>query len=125
MKFKELIAVGCGGFIGAVFRYLVTGWVQAFTRTSFPYGTLTANCIGSFVLGFIAGLSVKTVMAPNLRLFLTIGMLGAFTTFSTFSYETMMLLRSESFGPAFLNISVSLFLGLLLVYGGYLAGQVF
>ena len=123
MKLKELIAVGCGGFLGAIFRYLVSGWAQTLSKTSFPYGTLAVNLLGSLVLGFIAGLSVKTVLAPNVRLFLSIGVLGAFTTFSTFSYETMMLLRTESFSQAFLNITVSLFFGILLVYCGYIAGQ--
>jgi CrcB protein len=120
---KELFIVGCGGFVGAVSRYLVSGWAQAYFNSPFPYGTLTVNGIGSFLLGLIAGISQSTIMSPQLRMFVAIGVLGAFTTFSTFSYETMMLLRSQSYIDALLNIAISFVLGIILVYIGYIAGQ--
>jgi fluoride exporter len=120
---KELLIVGCGGFVGAIMRYLAAGWAQKLTSGPFPLGTLTVNSIGSLVIGIVAGLTQKAVVSPDIRMFVSIGLLGAFTTFSTFSFETMMLLRSGSYGEAVLNVMVSLLLGLVLVYLGYIAGQ--
>ena len=120
---KELIIVGLGGFVGAVSRYLVAGWVQNFSNSHFPFGTLMVNGIGSFMIGLLAGIFQHAIISPQMRLFVFIGLLGAFTTFSTFSYETMMLLRSGVIWEAFLNIIVSLILGLLLVFLGYALGQ--
>ncbi len=123
MHIKEFIAVGSGGFIGSVLRYLVSGWAYRFTNSPFPIGTLAVNTIGSFLLGLIMGLSSRAIISSNVRLFLAIGVMGGFTTFSTFSYETMMLLVHKSFGEAFLNITLSFFLGLILAYLGYILGQ--
>jgi CrcB protein len=120
---KELIVVGFGGFVGAICRYAVSGWAQKLSNSHFPFGTLAVNGIGSLIIGFMAGVSQHAVISPEVRLFIGIGLLGAFTTFSTFSYETMMLLRSGSVLEAFLNILVSVSLGLLLVYLGYIAGR--
>jgi CrcB protein len=120
---KEFIVVGLGGFVGAVCRYAVSGWAQKLTNSHFPFGTLVVNSIGSLVIGFMAGLFQHAVISPEVRLFIGIGLLGAFTTFSTFSFETMMLLRSGSHLEAFLNIAAGLSLGLVLVYLGYVAGR--
>lgn len=123
MNFREFLAIGIGGFIGSVMRYLVSGWVHRWLQMPFPVGTLSVNAIGSFLLGLIMGLSSKAIISTPLRLFLAIGVMGGFTTYSTFSYETMMLLVHKSFGEAFLNIALSLFLGIVLVYLGYIVGQ--
>ncbi|MCP4151355.1 MAG: fluoride efflux transporter CrcB [bacterium] len=120
---KELSIVGMGGFMGAILRYLVSGWAQTLSKSGFPFGTLAVNLIGSFVLGFVTGLSRHVIISPEIRMLVGIGMLGAFTTFSTFSYETMMLLREGAFLNAFLNIGVSLLAGLILVYLGYITGR--
>jgi len=81
-----IIIVGLGGFIGAILRYLVSGWIQN-GFTSFPTGTLSVNVIGSFFLSVILYLSEnKGLFSEETRVFLTIGILGAFTTMSTFSY---------------------------------------
>lgn len=120
---KELLIVGCGGFVGAVLRYLVSGWVQNVMNRPFPYGTLAVNGIGSFIIGILAGVALTGAVSPNVRLFVGIGLLGAFTTFSTFSYETMMLLKSSSYLEAFLNVGVNVIVGLILVYLGYVLGQ--
>ena len=125
MDIKVLLIVGSGGFVGAVSRYLVSGWVQEFLKNPFPYGTMAVNSIGSLILGILAGLSQKVIVSPNIRLFLGIGLLGAFTTFSTFSYETMMLLRSQSYGEALLNVGVSLVAGIIAVYAGFGVSQLF
>jgi CrcB protein len=120
---KELIIVGFGGFVGAISRYFVSGWFQNISNSQFPFGTLAVNGIGSLIIGFLAGIFQHAIISPEMRLFITIGFLGAFTTFSTFSYETVMLLKSGVPWEAFLNIIVSLTLGLLLVYLGYALGQ--
>ena len=75
------------------------------------------------MLGLIAGLADHYIIHPNLRLFLTIGLLGAFTTFSTFSYETVMLMQVNSFYKAFLNVFVSVLVGLMAAFLGLLAGR--
>lgn len=120
---KELIIVGFGGFVGAISRYLVSGWVQNLSNSQFPFGTLAVNSIGSLIIGLLAGIFQHAIIPPEIRLFATIGLLGAFTTFSTFSYETMMLVRSGVPWEALLNIIVSLVLGLILVYLGFVLGQ--
>jgi fluoride exporter len=90
---REVLLVGVGGFLGAVSRYLVGGWVQgAFPRSDFPLGTLVVNVAGSFAIGFLFGLGdARGVFGPTARLFWAMGFLGAFTTFSSFSLETVNL----------------------------------
>ncbi len=95
---KQLLFVGFGGFLGAILRFLVSGWVQRMFSSSFPYGTLAVNGLGSLLLGFLMGLSEGNIVSPQVRLLVGIGLLGAFTTFSTFSYETLMLLRGGRIG---------------------------
>lgn len=120
---KEIMVIGVGGFIGAVLRYWVSGWVQRLMASPFPYGTLAVNGFGSFCLGLLAGLAEQSIIPPEWRIFVGIGVLGAFTTFSTFSYETLMLMRTGSFTGAFLNIAISIALGLVLMYAGFWTGQ--
>lgn len=120
---KELMVVGCGGFVGAILRYVVAGWAQNLSNSHFPFGTLAVNSIGSLVIGVVLGLFQHAAIAPEIRLFVSIGLLGAFTTFSTFSYETMMLLRTGSLMGAFLNVMVSVSVGLAAVYAGYVIGR--
>lgn len=119
----KLFSIGMGGFFGAVLRYWISGWVYSFYRTDFPLGTLVVNIVGSFALGLIIGLSDHLILHPNIRLFMTIGLMGAFTTFSTFSYETVMLLQVNAFGKALLNIFISLFAGLLAAVMGLFLGR--
>lgn len=119
----KLLAIGIGGFIGALLRYGISGWVYSFSESGFPSGTLVVNIIGAFILGLVAGLAERHIMHPNLKLFLTIGVLGAFTTFSTFSYETIMLLQVSSYLKAFLNVSLSVLFGLAAAFLGLAAGK--
>ena len=119
----KLLAIGIGGFIGALLRYGVSGWIYSLGKSSFPSGTLSVNIAGSFALGLIAALSGRYIIHPNLKLFLTIGVLGAFTTFSTFSYETVMLLQLNSYLKAFLNVAFSVLFGLAAAFLGLAAGK--
>ncbi len=119
----KLFSIGMGGFFGAVLRYWISGWVYSFYRTDFPLGTMVVNIVGSFALGLIIGLTEHHILNPNIRLFMTIGLMGAFTTFSTFSYETIMLLQVNSYGKALLNIGISLFAGLLAALVGLFLGR--
>ena len=105
---QNLLLIGCGGFLGAVCRAVLSGAVAKFCPDS-PLATLCVNALGSFLIGVLLSLN----LSENLRLFLVVGALGGFTTFSTFSYETVRLFSSGQNLAAFLNafFSVSVCLG--------------
>lgn len=108
-----ILAIAAGGALGAVLRYLVSGWVQAWGGARFPWGTLVVNVAGSFALGVLmAGLLENTTADSSVRTFWTIGVLGAFTTFSTFSYETLALISIGDWAAGFANVAANLGLGL-------------
>ena len=90
-----LLVVAAGGAIGAVARYLATGWVQDLTGEFFPWGTFLVNVGGSLAVGFTVVWLQSAVSSADLRQFITIGFLGSFTTFSTFSYEAVAMLRDR------------------------------
>jgi CrcB protein len=121
----KLLIIGCGGFVGAILRYLISGWVYTLSGGDFPLGTLVVNLVGSLLLGLVLGLADHLVLHPQALLFLTIGLLGAFTTFSTFSYETWALVEVGSYGKALLNMAGSLLLGLIAVLVGLTVGRGF
>lgn len=112
--------VGVGGFVGSVLRYAASGLVHGLARTqTFPYGTLAVNVSGCFVIGVLAGVAdARHVLAPNTRVFLLLGVLGGFTTFSTFGYETLMLARDADYLRAGVNVVAQLLLGLGAVWLG-------
>lgn len=118
-----LIYVGIGGFIGAILRHQSTLWINGLFAGNFPWGTVTVNIIGSFFLGLAAAVFQTGIVSPGMRLFLTSGLLGAFTTFSTFSLESLVLLQNGHAGKALLNIFISVGIGLLMAYAGYSAGR--
>ena len=120
---KEMLWVGLGGFVGANARYLLGGWIAARFGSTFPYGTLVINVTGSFILGLIMGTLEGHVLSPVVRLALAIGFVGAYTTFSTWTYETMRLLEDGSWELAFANVFGSLLVGMLAVIGGLAAGR--
>ncbi len=121
---NRYILVGLGGMLGAMARYALSGWVSDATTGRFPYGTLVVNLIGSFVIGFFLVLALeKFSWNPDLRIFFTVGFLGAFTTFSTFSYETVELLRGGAYLIAAANMGVSLFGCLAATYAGIVLGN--
>jgi len=113
-----LFLIGIGGFIGAILRYLVSGWFQN-GATTFPVGTFGVNVVGSFILSTILFISeYRGVISDETRIFLTIGLLGAFTTMSTFSYESFRLLESRHFLYLALNVIGTIFLTMFAVYIG-------
>jgi len=116
----RLCAVGLGGCIGAVFRYIISGWVQERSGSiAFPYGTLTVNLMGCFIIGVLTFLvETRSFFSVETRTFLLIGLLGSFTTFSTFGNETLMLLRSGRMGMAAGYAGTHVFLGVLMVWLG-------
>ncbi len=101
----QFVYIGIFGACGCLSRYLVSGWVLRATGTALPFGTLAVNVIGSFLLGLVmVGSQQSTLLSPEVRIGITVGFMGGFTTFSTFSYETIRLLEEGSFASAGANI---------------------
>jgi CrcB protein len=119
---QKMLLVGFGGFAGSVFRYLASGYVQdASGSIGFPYGTIAVNLTGCFIIGFLSYLAdARGVFSAEARTFIFIGILGGFTTFSTFGNETMNLLRDRQTLLAIANIGVQIIAGLFLVWAGRL-----
>lgn len=111
----DCLAVGIGGFVGSVGRYLA-GKIPIPNPEGFPVNTLLINILGSFVIGCLAALTAQNVqLNPRLMLFLKVGICGGFTTFSTFSLETSELIRSGAYGAAVLYVGLSAGLGIAAV----------
>lgn len=118
---SKVLMVGAGGFIGAILRYSVSLYMAKIGQFDIPLGTLLVNALGGFLIGAIMEFSLSTeLISPELRLFLTTGILGGFTTFSTFSYETVALLSDGAYMLAFLNVVLNLFLSVFGVVLGRL-----
>ena len=123
----KILLIGIGGFIGSSFRYIVSGAVQKISNQSFfPIGTLTVNLIGCFIIGFLAGLSEsRQLFSDMVRSFIFIGVLGGFTTFSTFGYESFSFLRDGQIISTLINISLHIILGILFVWLGFSISKIF
>ena len=120
----KYVMVGIGGFLGAVARFWLGGYIGNRMGTRFPYGTFIINCSGSFVIGFIVTLlAERTHWSPNWRYLIPIGFVGAYTTFSTFEYETFRALQEGSVIIAGLNVVASVLVGFVAVWMGVMAGQ--
>jgi CrcB protein len=119
------LLVGIGGFIGSIARYLASGYVQQLTQSfEFPYGTLVVNLTGCFVIGFLSQLAdARGLFSTESRSFVFVGILGGFTTFSSFGNETMNLLRDGETLPAFANVAAHVVLGLAAVWLGRTVAQ--
>jgi len=116
--------VAVGGCVGALLRYWISGLTYRFVDGGFPWGTLVVNLLGCFLIGFLWVIFERTIFPPNARDFLFIGLLGALTTFSTFGFETVNLLRDGEFVLALGNILLNNLLGIGLVLTGMaLAGK--
>jgi len=112
--------VGTGGFFGALLRYGISGWVQNMTRSiAFPFGTLAVNIIGCYFIGLLTQLvESQSGINTEMRLLLMVGLMGAFTTYSTFGNETFSLIQDQRYVLALLNMGLHLLLGLSAVFIG-------
>ncbi len=123
----RMLWVGFGGFVGAILRYAMTGWVQGWTKSgTFPHGTLAVNLLGCFIIGLLSQLlESRSAVSVEARLSIFIGLLGAFTTFSTFGNETLDLMREGDTLFAWSNVAIHVVLGLGMVWlGRGLAGWI-
>lgn len=120
---NRFLFIAIGAAVGANARYLVGLWAANRFNAAFPYGTLIVNITGSFILGFLITLTTERLtISPEARLLLAVGFLGSFTTFSSFTVESMALLRESGFWTGLLNILANNLIGLLFAaIGIYLA----
>lgn len=115
---NNILCVALGGALGSVCRYLVSKWLQEAAATAFPAGTLVVNVLGCLLIGVFYGMAERHGMGGELKLLLTVGFCGGFTTFSTFMNENLALLRSDQFLLAAAYAGASVALGLLAVWAG-------
>lgn len=112
-----------GGAIGTGARYLLGGWILRVTGPGFPYGTLAINAIGSFLLGMLMQVALATDFPPTLRLALATGVMGGFTTYSTFNYETIQLFQEDAWLLGFANLGITVVACLVAGVLGLAAGR--
>lgn len=116
---KSLLIAGFGGFVGTVFRFLISRYIQINYISVFPWGTFLVNILGSLLIGIIFGLSEKgNLLTPEWRIFLTVGICGGFTTFSTFANDAFILLQNREWIRFAVYPTFSFFLGLSAVFIG-------
>jgi fluoride exporter len=124
VQMTKWILIAAGGALGSVLRYAVQGWAQRAATDEFPVGTLTVNIIGCVLIGFLSAVFTGPVLIrEEYRLGLIVGMLGGFTTFSAFGWETFSLAQDREFAFAALNVLLSCGLGLVAVWIGYRAAE--
>ena len=123
---ETVLAIAAGGALGSVMRHFLNNAVGGVAGTNFPWGILIINVLGSFVMGVLISLFAHVWEPPqSMRAFLTVGILGGFTTFSTFSADSVLLLERGTFGAAGLYVFGSVGLGLAALYGGMLIVRIF
>jgi fluoride exporter len=120
----KYLMVGLGGLIGSIARFWVAGYISNQVGTKFPYGTFAVNCSGSFLLGMIITiLAEKGHWSANWTYLLPIGFIGAYTTFSTFEFETFQKIQAGEFLMAGLNVGLSVVIGFVSLWLGVIAGR--
>jgi len=120
----KILALGIGGFVGSNLRYWICNWVTVHLNPYFPYGTLLVNAAGSFILGFFIVVDTEVVkISPLLKISIASGLIGALTTFSTFSTETFNFLSKSQYSAAVLNIVLNVSIGLCAVELGFIAAK--
>jgi CrcB protein len=120
----KYLIVGVGGFLGAVARYIVATYIGSRYGVRFPYGTFVINMSGCFLIGFIVTLLARTTASQYWRYFIPIGFIGAYTTFSTFEYETLRAVQDGQFTTGLLNVAFSVVVGFVAVWAGAAIGRV-
>jgi CrcB protein len=119
MRAIILAAVAAGGAVGSVARYLIAGWVQSPAWSGFPYGIFFVNVTGGLVMGILTeAMALKFSVTPEVRAFLTTGVMGGYTTFSTFSLEAALLIERHDYGQAALYIAGSALLSVAALFAG-------
>ena len=120
----QILAIAAGGATGAVLRFLMSGWIYAWLGRGFPYGTLIVNVVGSLLMGLLSVLLIERLsLGPEWRAAILIGLLGGFTTFSTFSIETLNLIEAGAHGKALANTALSVVLCVGAAWVGVIAGR--
>lgn len=119
----RFFVIGLGGAIGTLLRYIMGGLDYRFSSGVFPISTFVVNVTGSLAIGFLWGIVDRFAISPNVRLFIFIGVLGGYTTFSTFSLETFNLMRDGEYRIAIMNAALSVVLSIGAVFAGYIASK--
>lgn len=119
----KYIYILIGGAIGSLSRYILSTFITRVFNTLFPIGTLIVNLSGCFLIGFLFSLFERIIISPNIRFFLFVGLLGGFTTFSSFGIETFNLLREREIKFAILNFIFNNFLGILFIFVGFVMAR--
>jgi len=121
---KNIILIGFGGFLGSIARYFVSRLNLYWGFMSIPFGTLIVNILGCFVIGFLTGISEKSnILTTELRMFLMVGICGGFTTFSSFANENLMLLHTGQIASILIYTALSVVLGFVAVYLGFVTSN--
>ena len=121
---NQTLAIAAGGAIGALMRFWMSTGIYALLGRGFPYGTLAVNVMGCLLIGFLGGLvDFRGVLDPQQRLFLIVGVLGGFTTFSTFAFETLMLAQDAAVFRAAANIVAQVVIGIVAAMIGYVGAR--
>ncbi len=122
---NKYVMVGLGGFVGAIARFWLGGFISDRMGGRFPYGTFAINISGSFLVGLILTLLTERAnWSPNWRFLIPVGFIGAYTTFSTFEYETLRSVQDGEMWIAFLNVGGSVVAGFLSVWCGVVLGRI-
>ncbi|EFO80665.1 CrcB protein [Oscillochloris trichoides DG-6] len=125
MRMLNITAIAIGAALGANLRYVISVWASQRLGASFPYGTLMINLLGCFLIGVILSLANNRLqLSEPMRLFLVTGLLGGFTTFSSFGYETYSLINSGNWLAAIMYASTSMIVGLIAVFVGVGVGRI-
>lgn len=121
---KHILFIALGGSLGAVARYIISKNIQSLFNVIFPFGTLFVNATGSFIIGFLFNFFENTVVSNDMKSFLTIGFLGAYTTFSTYSLETVNFLKDNELKISALNILSNNIICIVMVVAGIFVSRV-
>jgi CrcB protein len=118
------LAVALGGALGSLARWGLSGWVQRWSGSGFPWGTFVVNAAGSLAIGVVAAIALeRALVSPAVRVFLIVGVLGGFTTFSAFSYETLAMLRDGQWWSALGYAGGSVVVGVAFAMAGFAVGM--